>query len=126
MAADGDADFGTLDGDAIHSLLELLDEDREALSEIVDAFVEEAPQRLAEVREGTEDGDPVLVRRAAHTLKANGRTFGAGRLAQLSEEIETAARGGDLGPASTRIDELDEAWREIRADLQALRTGAGE
>jgi len=110
-----------LETHAINSLMELVGDDRDALAEIVDAFLDEGPQRLAELRQGIEDGDATLVGRAAHTLKANGRMFGAERLAQLSEEIETAARGGDLGPASALIDQLGEAWQEIHPELLALR-----
>jgi HPt (histidine-containing phosphotransfer) domain-containing protein len=112
-----------LDPDAITSLIELVGNDAEALAEIVGAFLEEAPERLTELHRGIENADAALVGRAAHTLKANGRMFGAARLAQLSEEIETAARGGDLEPASTRIDELEEEWRIIRPELQALEEG---
>jgi HPt (histidine-containing phosphotransfer) domain-containing protein len=112
-----------LDTDAITALIELVGDDPEALAEIADAFLEEAPQRLAELRQGIETGDVALVGRAAHTLKANARTFGAGRLAELSEEIETAARGGDLAPASARVDSLDEEWRAIRPALEALVVG---
>ena len=126
MAANGNPGFGTLDGEAVRSLIDLVGDDREALTEIVEAFVDEAPQRIAELRDGLAAGDAVLVGRAAHTLKANGRTFGAFRLAELCQEVEAAARGGDLAPASARIDELDKAWNEIRPDLEALRSSAAE
>src|SRR5881397_2672100 len=104
MEANGDSGFGTLDAAAVRSLIELVGDDHEALAEIVEAFIEEAPQRLAELHEGLAAGDAVLVGRAAHTLKANGHTFGALRLAELCQEIETAARGGDLSPLSAHLD----------------------
>jgi HPt (histidine-containing phosphotransfer) domain-containing protein len=125
MVANGDSGFGVLDADALRSLIELVGDDREALAEIVDAFLEEAPQRLTELREGIASADATVVGRAAHTLKANGRTFGAERLAQLSEEIETAARGGDLSPASARIDDLDKAWQEVLPEVTALAASDG-
>jgi histidine phosphotransfer protein HptB len=111
-----------LDTDAINALIELVGDDRDALAEIIDAFVEEAPERLAELREGIAAGDATLVGRAAHTLKSNARTFGATTLAALCEEIETAARSGDLGPASAGVDEVDAAWQAVQPDLDALRS----
>ena len=123
MAASGNTGFGALDAGTVSSLIELLDGDREALGEIVDAFVEEAPQRLTELRDGTASDDATLVARAAHTLKANGRTFGATALADLCEEIEAAARRGDLAPAAARVGDVDAAWQAIWPDLQALRSG---
>src|SRR6478609_8974146 len=122
MAANGNPGFGTLDADAVRSLIDLVGDDREALAEIVEAFIDEAPLRLAELRDGLVAGNAVLVGRAAHTLKANGRTFGAFRLAELCQEVEAAARGGDLAPASAHIDALDEAWRDVHPDLEALRS----
>jgi HPt (histidine-containing phosphotransfer) domain-containing protein len=113
-----------LDTDATTALLELVGDDPEALAEIVDAFVEEGPQRLAELRDGIARGDATLIGRAAHTLKANARTFGATQLALLGEEIETAARSGDLTPASACIDQLEEEWRAVQPALGALRAGA--
>jgi|SRR5215471_7704853 len=120
---DGTAGLPTLDPDAVRALVQLVGDDRQALGEIVDAFLEDAPQQLAELRLAAAENDDALARRAAHTLKANGRTFGAGRLASLCEEIETAARAGDLASARGRIDEVDEAWAEVEDELTALREG---
>lgn len=125
MSSTGNAGFRTLDPDAIRSLIGLIGDDRETLVEIVDAFIDEAPQRLAELRHGIDTGDGVLASRAAHTLKANARTFGAGKLALLCEEIEAAGREGDLEPALVRIDQVDDAWSEVRKELTLLREGGG-
>jgi HPt (histidine-containing phosphotransfer) domain-containing protein len=48
------------------------------------------------------------VRRAAHTLKSNGATFGATRFSELFRELEVLAKAGDLTAApalSIRIEE---------------------
>ena len=66
-----------LDPHAIDVLSDLVGSDPEAITEIVEAFLEDAPDRLAEIRTGLASGDAELVRRAAHTLKANGLTFGS-------------------------------------------------
>ena len=52
-----DIDVRALDADAVRALYELLGEDREALAEIVDAFLDEAPRRLAELRRGFDEFD---------------------------------------------------------------------
>ena len=124
MNAERTAGSHVLDPEAIRSLTELVGNDPEALVEIIDAFLDEAPQRLAELRQGIGDDDPVLAGRAAHTLKANGRTFGAERLALLGQEIEAAARESDLTTVLPRIDEVGAAWIEVRNELVALRDGA--
>ena len=75
-----------LDPHALAALADLVGDDPEAITEIVEAFLEDAPDRLAEIRTGLAGDDLELVRRAAHTLKANGLTFGA-------LEFATACRG---------------------------------
>jgi HPt (histidine-containing phosphotransfer) domain-containing protein len=126
MNPDGTARPPTLDPHAITSLLELVGDDRDALAEIVDAFLEEAPRRLAELRSGLETSDAVVARRSAHTLKSNALTFGAGDLARVCEEIEAAARDGDLAPGRARIDDVDGMWIGVRDELVSLRGSTAE
>jgi len=113
-----------LDPDALRALSELLGGDREALAELVDAFLDEAPERLAELRGGADRGDTGLAGRAAHTLKSNGMTFGAVELASLCRRLEVAARAGELGANRDLIDRVDAEWARVRHALTALRGGA--
>jgi HPt (histidine-containing phosphotransfer) domain-containing protein len=108
-----------LDSAALRDLFDLLGDDRDALEEIADAFLEEAPLRLAELRDGLSSGDLALVARAAHTLKANAATFGARELESRSRVLEEAARAGS--PAATLVDDVESAWRETHASLLHLR-----
>jgi hypothetical protein len=48
-----DVDVPALDPVAVRALNELLGGDREALAELVDSFVDEAPERLAELPAGS-------------------------------------------------------------------------
>jgi HPt (histidine-containing phosphotransfer) domain-containing protein len=116
-----DIDVRALDPDAVRALSELLGGDREALAEIVDAFVDEAPKRLAELRRGAEQGDVALAGRAAHTLKSNGLTFGAVELASLCRRLEAAARDDELDGSHDLIDRAEVQWALVRSELTALR-----
>ena len=69
----------------------------EFVAELVDTFLEEAPGMLAELRSARADGHAERFRRAAHSLKSNGNTFGALRLAALARELEL--KGLDADPA---------------------------
>src|SRR5688500_9924223 len=99
-----DIDVRALDADAVGALYELLGEDDEALEEIVAAFPEEAPTRLAELRRGVDQNDSTLAGRAAHTLKSNGGTFGAAELVSLCRRLEVAARANDLAGSADLLD----------------------
>jgi HPt (histidine-containing phosphotransfer) domain-containing protein len=114
-----------LDPAAIRVLSDMVGGDRETLVEIVDAFLEEGPQRVAELRRGVTEGEAVLAGRAAHTLKANGQTFGASALEELCRELETRARTDDLAGVASLVDRVDEEWARVLVELVELRHTAG-
>jgi histidine phosphotransfer protein HptB len=118
-----DIDVRALDPVAVRALYELLGGDREALTELVDAFLEEAPQTLAELRRGGDQRDAALVGRAAHTLKSNGSTFGAVELTSLCRRLEAAARADELADAADLIDRVELQWALVRHELTAIRDG---
>jgi HPt (histidine-containing phosphotransfer) domain-containing protein len=89
----------------------------------VDAFLDEAPRRLAELRQAAAQGDVALARRSAHTLKSNGLTFGADEFAALCRRLEAAAGEGGLAEHRELIDRLDEEWTHVRDELAVVRGG---
>ena len=60
------------------------------------------------------------VRRAAHTLKSNGRTFGATALASLSEELDLSAQTGMLAGAGELVGRVENEYARVEAALGAL------
>jgi histidine phosphotransfer protein HptB len=89
----------------------------EFVSDLVDAFREEAPQLLAQLRSAlaAQSGDGF--RRAAHSLKSNATTFGALPLAELARALEHA----DLAAVQpVTLVALDDACRQAIATLEEL------
>ncbi len=113
-----------LDVDAIAALTDMLGGDSESLRELIDAFAEEVPARLAEARTGIATGDAQLTGRATHTLKSNALTFGAAQMAEVARQIEAAARTGDLDIAAELLPALEQAWVEVQPSLSDLRASA--
>ncbi|MEH0167896.1 Hpt domain-containing protein [Paucibacter sp. JuS9] len=56
--------------------------------ELVDTFLDEAPQLLAQMRSARAAGEADNFRRAAHSLKSNGSTFGALAFAAQARSLE--------------------------------------
>ena len=75
------------------------------VTELVGTFVEEAPGMLAELRSAHAAGAAERFRRAAHSLKSNGNTFGA------------------LPADATPLDALDAEYARAAAALQELCRG---
>ncbi len=112
-----------LDNAVLGELRESVGDDPEFLVELVDEFLQDAPIRLESLRAAATSGDATGARLAAHTLKGNGRTFGAGELASLCQAAETAAVAGDLEAVLSGLDEIDQEWVRVRTELFAVRDG---
>jgi HPt (histidine-containing phosphotransfer) domain-containing protein len=82
----------TIDVEALRRLLKLIGDDAEDLRDLVDEFLETAPELSALISIAADTGDRNALRIAAHTLKSNARDFGAMRLSQLCATLENACR----------------------------------
>jgi HPt (histidine-containing phosphotransfer) domain-containing protein len=111
---------GALDTGRLDELRVSVGDDDEFFAELVDEFLADAPVQLESLRAALSSGDADSARRAAHTLKGTGRTFGAETLASLCQEVETAAAAGDLGTGLARIDGIDQEWARAQSELVAL------
>jgi HPt (histidine-containing phosphotransfer) domain-containing protein len=89
--------------------------DEATVDELIETFLRDAPQLIAALRADS----PEEVRRAAHTLKANARTLGAGELGRLSEELEGLARVGALDRDGERVARVEAEYAQVE---RALRT----
>ena len=81
---------------------------------LIEAFSEEAPGLLAALGEAAARGDAGAFEDAAHTLKSNGVTFGATRLAEMARRLEWQGPGWECGSAEALA-------AEVAATVQALR-----
>jgi CheY-like chemotaxis protein len=88
--------------------------------ELISTFLKDAPGLVGELRSSFEQGDLEELRRAAHTLKSNGRTFGATGLAALSEELELSAQRGTLAGAVELVTRIEKEYARVEGALGAL------
>src|SRR3989449_7674277 len=91
----------------------------EAVDGILETFVATMPQRLDALAAAARDAEAEPLQRAAHAFKSAAGTIGAGRLAALLEDMERAARDGDVAGA---CDKLEHVRGEAQAALDYLRT----
>jgi CheY-like chemotaxis protein len=66
-----------------------------AVDGIVATFLESAAQRVDDLERAVALGEPAAVERAAHVLRSAAATIGAGELARVLSEMESAARAAD-------------------------------
>lgn len=93
------------------------------VGELVGAFLEEAPGMLKELGSAYAAGEADRFKRAAHSLKSNGLTFGAMSLAAMAKDLELTgldgvkARGGD--PVAAITGEVDRACAALKGLVRA-------
>jgi len=91
----------------------------EAVDGILATFVQTLPQRLEALTAATGGDSAEPIQRAAHAFKSAAATIGARALATLLEQIEAAARDGDVAGAR---DKLESVRTEASAALAYLQT----
>lgn len=84
------------------------------VGELVETFAEEAPALVAELRSSLLGGAADGFRRAAHSLKSNGHTFGALRLAEQARVLELGGFPADVAAVDAIAAELELAIAALR------------
>ena len=90
------------------------------LQELVDLFLEAAPQRIAQISQSINDG-PMLAFHA-HALKSMGLNLGVKRIIELSQKLEDLGRGRNVRGAPALLRELETAFAQTKAQLLMLRS----
>jgi len=89
------------------------------VGEIVQMFREDTPPHLAELDACVAHGDAVRLAKVAHGLKGAASNFGAKHFRTVAEQLEHAAKNGDLAPVPAACTELRAEYARILAALDA-------
>jgi len=102
----------------LESLAAMGEEPQDALSMLLELYLEDAPQLVKDIVQASALPDLDAVRFAAHSLKSSSATLGAQRLSSLCRQLEAKARSGDGSHLSALSQQLEVTYQET---LQALR-----
>ena len=91
------------------------------MGELIDTFLEDSPQLIAELKRAYGANDIDAFRRAAHSLKSNSVNFGALKLAEQAKELERMARAGNLHGAEEKIAGVESEYEKVKAALEQKR-----
>jgi HPt (histidine-containing phosphotransfer) domain-containing protein len=80
-------------------------------------FVEQWPQRMAEMRSVYDAGDLAELARLAHGLKASGSSVGFDALLEPAEALDEAAKASDSAQAGRWLDLLGTLGRRLKAPV---------
>ncbi|MGB3093590.1 MAG: PAS domain S-box protein [Candidatus Zixiibacteriota bacterium] len=89
------------------------DNDRELLRQLLQEFLEAAPEQLGTLDEAVRRGDAKTLQSEAHRLKGAAGNLSARFIADLALKLETSGRNGDMSGA-------EETIAELRTELKKL------
>ena len=95
---------------------------RDALAAMIEAALEETPQRIEAIRRAGQRGDKTELRLNAHTLKSALRYFGAESAAEHAFALEMMGQQGQLGGFAPLFATLE---AEVARFVEALRKSEG-
>jgi CheY-like chemotaxis protein/HPt (histidine-containing phosphotransfer) domain-containing protein len=99
---------------ARQTALDRFNGEEQLLEEVVELFVSDAPNRLADVRTSLEQGDPKRLQNAAHSLKGSAGYVGAERVAAQALKLEELGRRGDLSAALEAFGQLEREIEQLK------------
>ena len=90
------------------------------INELIDAFLDDAPNMLKNMKTALKTKDVESFRRNAHSMKSNANTFGAMELGVLAKELEFMAKENNLD-VGNRLEVLTEAYGKVAEELKGMR-----
>lgn len=122
LKLDAAAGEGVLDREAL-ARLEALggDDEPELVLDLIELFLSDAHQRLAEMRLALHLHDHGAIARTAHTLKSSAGSMGAVLLSQICREVEELARGCAGGELETRAERCFDAYERTERALKEIQ-----
>ncbi|TKB88797.1 MAG: Hpt domain-containing protein [Nitrospira sp.] len=83
-----------------------VDGDRALLTELVEIFLEDCPRRLHELEQAVTDGNAIMIKQSAHSLKGMVACFGAKLAQERAAEMEGLGKAGDVTNTSALLPQL--------------------
>jgi HPt (histidine-containing phosphotransfer) domain-containing protein len=110
-------DEPSLDLDALSILKEATEE---MFPEIIEAFLEDAPNRLNSLREASTNNDVTAMKEESHCLKGSSGNVGAVKLSKICEEIETLSKSDSIANQEELIQYALHEFEHIKIELPKM------
>ena len=110
--------MSVIDRDTFNALRDTTGDD--FVRELVGTFLEEAPSMLADLTDALAKNEPDRFRRAAHSLKSNGNTFGALTLGALAKDLELSGLASVRERGPQALTAVADEYARAAAELTAL------
>lgn len=106
------------------ALLARVGGDAQVFRELCDLFLDDAPKRLALIREALAAGNARAVQSAAHAFRGAASVFDAVQVVAAARGVEQLATDGDLDGAREMLVTLEAHSDALMTEIAAERPGA--
>jgi HPt (histidine-containing phosphotransfer) domain-containing protein len=104
------------------AVLEQADGDEEFVAEVIGLFLDDAPGRMAEIRQAVQQRDAKRLTAGAHALKGSAGCLSARAAMAAAFRLETIGKSGDLADATEALMDLEQ---EVHLLLEVLSAQIG-
>lgn len=103
--------------------LEVVDGDKDLFKEIVNLFLENLPDSIAQIREAIANSYSNALDKAAHSLKGSVGNFGTKRAFEAAYRLELMGKEGKLVEADAALSELEKELKDLEAAMKEALSG---
>lgn len=100
-------------------------ESHHVLKAIIDSYLADTPERLAEMCAALDQDNTGLLRAAAHKLKSSSALLAAMTLGQMCNKLEDNIRNNVTGGLAEQVRQIEAEFARARAALEAERDRLG-
>jgi HPt (histidine-containing phosphotransfer) domain-containing protein len=118
-------DLPIIDHAVLDELRQSVGGDEAFVIELATTYLAEGEGHIQQVADALANGDIAGMVRPAHTLKSSSAALGAARLADISREIEHAAREERTDGLDAAVADARAAWAETAAQMRAMGLEGG-
>jgi HPt (histidine-containing phosphotransfer) domain-containing protein len=119
------SDSPILEPEAIANLRSINPDDNGSfLGQLVDLFLSDAPQRIAQMEMALTQNRGTELGHLAHAIKGSAANFGASRLVALCFELEQLGKANQLAAVGEKLSALKIEFARTRPALEALKANA--
>ena len=117
----GSSSCDVIDSEVLESLRGMAgDNAEEMLQELIQVYLEDAPERLRAMAEAIDRGDAMALQQATHSLRSISVTIGAVNFGKLCEVLESDAKDHDLQHASALMTQITNNFSSVECALTRL------
>lgn len=95
------------------------------LAQMIRLFLDNAPTRMEQIRNGVATDDVAEAEKGAHSLKSSAANLGAHTLRTLAADMEQAAAAKDHAALVARLPALEAAFTQGIHALESVEQGLG-